>query len=525
MTDTEHQHDERNLWRDARVAAMESILGTSDTVLGYGVNLSESNADLEIIFFRNHLNGVIAATSGLIGCDNQIRNDQGNYELVICCRGNDEWGPNAICDLANYTLRAALNPGETMDIKSMTPDGSSIVAFLFCDFGRFKVRGRDAGLLLCLGITAGELSQCRNGNQRQVESTLKDAGIYPFTDLSRETTASSVLIPRRVILAFNQLAGFAVLPPFMVFGTLVAWFRLIRLVGLRNAMKKSMRISRIRYRQPLRGMRANAPGCPLIIFGTFIAVISWTLQSHPDQLRIPMAVFALILSASFYQTASNRAFPVVLLAFSYIACFVTSETVFVWAVTIFLGLLGCVAVGTTLQGMLPPIVLFLGVSSYEQFKTLKRAQKTVPCLVVTLINQVEESVLRQYDRHYRGMGLDSTGPRHESLRTRDGLWEQTVRELIDMVPIVILDTRVVSDHVLQEAAWMLQPERLHQVTFVTDDEGNAPVLESILPKNEIYLEHRSRLVKEDELCDRISQFTNSHDALPSMRCHNVPSSE
>ena len=272
-------------------------------------------------------------------------------------------------------------------------------------------------------------------------------------------------------------------------------------------------------------MRVNAPGCSLIFVGTIIAAISWALRFHPDQLRLCMACFAFTLSAAFYRTASNKVFPVVLLAFSWIACFVTSETVFVWGVAIFLGLLGCVAVETTLQGMLPPLVLFLGVSSYEQFKTLKRVQKTVPCLVVTLINQVEESILRQYDRHYRGMGLDPTGPRYESLRTREGLWEITVRELIDMVPIVILDTRVASDPVSQEAAWMLEPERLHQVMFVTDDEGNAPVLESLLPKEDIYREHRSRLVKEDELCDRISQFTKSRDTLPSSRCDNARPNE
>ena len=523
MTDTEHQDDERHLWRKARVAAMESVLGTSETGLGVS-GKSESDADLQILFFRKHLIGVVAATSGLIGCDNQIPNDQGNYELVICCRGNDEWGTRAILELADYTLRTALNPGETMDIKGMTPDGSSIVAFLFCDFGRFKVCGRDAGLLLCLGITAGELSQCRNGYRRQVESTVKAAGAYPFTDWFRKSTASSVLIPGRLIQAFTQFAGFALVPLLLVFRTLDAWFRLIRLVGLQTAMKNSMRISRIRYRQPLRGMRFSAPGCSLILLGTFIAVISWALWSRPNQLRTLLAFFAIGLSASFFRTASNRIFPIVLLAFSLVACFGTSETIFVWAVTIFLGLLGCVAIGTTLQGMLPPIVLFLGVSSYEQFKTLKRVQTTVPSLVVTLINQAEDSVVRQYDRHYRGMGLDPAGPRFESLRTRAGLWEQTVQDLVGMVPIVILDTRVVSDPVLQEAAWMLQPEQLHKVMFVMDDEGNAPVLESILPKDEIYPEHRSRLVKEDELLDRISRFTKTGNALPSRGCRKAPPS-
>ena len=191
MADSEHQDDEWTLWWDARLAAMESVLGKSADTVGHGVIPFELGADLggaaDIVYFRHHLDGVVAATSELIGCDDQIPNDQGNYELMICSREEDDWGPNIICQLAHYTLESALNPGETMDIGPATPDGSTIAAFLFCDYGRFKVRDREAGLLLCLGITAGELSQCRAGNRPRVETALKDAGVFPYTDLFRES--------------------------------------------------------------------------------------------------------------------------------------------------------------------------------------------------------------------------------------------------------------------------------------------------------------------------------------------------
>ena len=107
--------------------------------------------------------------------------------IFFCSRDDDEWGPDIICQLAHYTLESVLNPGETMDIGPAAPDGSTIAAFLFCDYGRFKVRDRPAGLLLCLGITAQELSECRSGNRTQVESAIKDAGVYPFTDLFRKS--------------------------------------------------------------------------------------------------------------------------------------------------------------------------------------------------------------------------------------------------------------------------------------------------------------------------------------------------
>ena len=191
MTATEEQDDEWTLWWDARLAAMERVLGKSADTVGHGTIPFQFGAEMggtaDIVYFRNHVDGVVCATAELIGCDDQPVNDQGNYELIICSREDDEWGQNIIGQLAHYTLESVLNPGETMDIGPATPEGSTIAAFLYCDYGRFRVRDRDAGLLLCLGITSDELSECRAGNRFRVESALKDAGVYPFTNLFRES--------------------------------------------------------------------------------------------------------------------------------------------------------------------------------------------------------------------------------------------------------------------------------------------------------------------------------------------------
>lgn len=508
-------HDERatgqQVWRDACTAAMESVLGPAEAH-NPGSTPPARDDGVEILRFRGHVDGVVTATSGLIGCHDQIPNEQGNYELLICCRGDESWVADALRVLSAYTRRRALWPGETMSIGSMVPGGSSIVAFLFCDYARLAVRGREAGLLLCLGITAGELSQCRNGNWRKVDATLRGTGIYPFTDCTRRSTFKPVIIAWwRLMHRVLPLVLLAVLPPLVLFATLGAWLRVVRLLGPRRAFKNCLTISRLRFRQPLRYVKVNAPGCSLLIFGPFIALFAWALRTHLDQLRGILAIGSIAFAAAIGRRASNKALLPAILALSYVGCFLTSDAVFFWGVSVFLVDLGCIVVESTLQGLLPPLVLFLGVSSYAQFKTLKLVQRSAPGLAATLIDQAEASIVREYERHYRGMGLDPTGPRYESLRTRLGLWEETVRELIDMVPIVILDTRVVSGPVLQEAAWMLQPERWHQALFVTDKEGNAPVLEQILAKAAIVRDHRTRLVREDELPERISRAIRSRD--------------
>ena len=183
--------DDWKVWWDARMAAIEKVLGPSEDLVGHGMIPFEFGAEMggaaDVIYFKKHVPGVVAVTCELIGLDAQVKNKLGNYELMICQRKNVDWGAEIISQLAHYTLEAKLNPSETMDIGPAAPKGSTITAFLFFDYARFTVRRRKAGLLLCLGITADELAYCRAGRRPQVEKALKKAGVYPFTDLKRKS--------------------------------------------------------------------------------------------------------------------------------------------------------------------------------------------------------------------------------------------------------------------------------------------------------------------------------------------------
>jgi hypothetical protein len=191
MNSSEDIEDEWTLWWDARLVALESVLGKSHHIVGHGTIPFHLGADLggtaDIVYFQNHVNGIVSVTAELIGNPDQVANSMGNYELAICCRDDDDWGPNIIGQLAHYTLQTPLEPGQTMDIGPATPEGSTISAFLFCDYGRFIVREQNAGLILCVGITASELAACRNGQLERVEFLLKSNGVFPFTDLQRES--------------------------------------------------------------------------------------------------------------------------------------------------------------------------------------------------------------------------------------------------------------------------------------------------------------------------------------------------
>jgi hypothetical protein len=70
-------------------------------------------------------------------------------------------------------------------IGEVTPEGSTIVAFLYLECARFRVPGRDAGLLLCLGITQDALDVQVEQGSSGVAQRLNDRDVYPDTDPDR----------------------------------------------------------------------------------------------------------------------------------------------------------------------------------------------------------------------------------------------------------------------------------------------------------------------------------------------------
>ena len=183
-------NDPTDWWTD-RMTSVEALLSKSDNLVTHAVIPFQFGYDAggraDVVQFREYVPGVVYATSELIGDDRPMQNALGNYGLAICHRTDEALGAQTIGSLAYYTLDARLEPGQTMDIGRAVPARSTISAFLFGQFGRFTVRGRKAGLLLCIGITSDELTACRWGNCQRVEAGLGSKGVYPFTDFTRRS--------------------------------------------------------------------------------------------------------------------------------------------------------------------------------------------------------------------------------------------------------------------------------------------------------------------------------------------------
>lgn len=177
------EDDWEEVW-NARADSLAQVLGPGHDMVFHAPHPFALGGNADVIAFYHHLKGVVYATAELTGKPNACYAD---YELMICHRSPDDWGPNIISRLAPYTQEAYIGTGESMDIDTVAPTDSQIKAFLFDTYATFELYGMRNELRLCIGITKPELQfKLKHGTERLL-AKLKEYRVYPFTDLDRES--------------------------------------------------------------------------------------------------------------------------------------------------------------------------------------------------------------------------------------------------------------------------------------------------------------------------------------------------
>jgi hypothetical protein len=120
---------------------------------------------------------------------------------------------------------------------------------------------------------------------------------------------------------------------------------------------------------------------------------------------------------------------------------------------------------------LPPRMLFLAASRPEQRSlALEMIRAVSPGRVVFLLSDDFSMGIYQHDDFSRN-----------NLRTaKDVDWRDVVHPLFDMVPLVVIDTRVTTPPVSEELVRILSTSSSQKTLFVVDDRGESPVLDQTL---------------------------------------------
>ena len=177
--------DDRQRTWDARQTALEGVLGKSDGRVLHAAVPFNLGGQADVLVFRNHIPGQVAATCELLGEPSQKQNALGTFELAVAQREDHDWGPSVISHLARYTCERKVGLGNTMDLGANFPKRSTMAGLLFAAYGRFEYGGTKAGILLCIAITRQEMEVCQAGQTKQVFAALKSSGVYPYSDLFR----------------------------------------------------------------------------------------------------------------------------------------------------------------------------------------------------------------------------------------------------------------------------------------------------------------------------------------------------
>lgn len=176
------EDDWEEVW-DARADALAKVLGAGPDQTFHAPHPFSLGGQADVVAFYHHLDGVVYVTAELTGKSESYA----DYELMICHRSEQDWGPNVISRLAEYTQEAYIGDGESMDIDSATPADSRIKAFLFVTYSTFRLFDDEFDLRLCIGITKEELQFKMKHDGEKLLELLKRHGVYPFTDLERDS--------------------------------------------------------------------------------------------------------------------------------------------------------------------------------------------------------------------------------------------------------------------------------------------------------------------------------------------------
>lgn len=95
-------------------------------------------------------------------------------------------------------------------------------------------------------------------------------------------------------------------------------------------------------------------------------------------------------------------------------------------------------------------------------------------------------------------------------------WQVGVKALIEIAPIVIVDTRVCTPALLFEASSVLTPEYSYKSIFLSEDDDACPVLEKLLDEGGIPADCLLSVVKEDELGPLLKSRVVSKATLPKI---------
>ncbi len=246
------------------------------------------------------------------------------------------------------------------------------------------------------------------------------------------------------------------------------WSRALRLVGVKRVAQGVILMSRLRLREPRADFFLHAP----LVCAAFPLALCVTLFEYMPQYGFRWLVFILLVLYIILYSISLLRTPV-------------------W---LFLGT-------SLLESMTEFYVLrtkWLWSHRIDGITLLDRSGTEGRAFYYLM----RDYLIKQGDNSAYLMNRPDIA-RSWSVRTRPGLWEYSVLQLIYFVPVIVFDARSKSELVQRELEWLNELKSFGKVWILCNDDGSAPMLTHwITPElsDEVAHRLRGRLITSERLC-------------------------
>jgi hypothetical protein len=129
---------------------------------------------------------VTYVTCELVCYADQRPSSLGPFEVLIT--SNDEaWARNAATCVGELSLEVVVDHLHSIDLASRVDAPTKLQGVLLERFSSSKIDGESYGILRAIGVTRAELEWCLEHSVAELLQKLKAAGIYPVSDVGRES--------------------------------------------------------------------------------------------------------------------------------------------------------------------------------------------------------------------------------------------------------------------------------------------------------------------------------------------------
>ncbi len=190
-------------WYERKSQLMEFVLGEEHDMVMHSVIPYELGGALDLYYYPSAITGTAIATKELARVNQQsATNDKySKYEFVMFTKhlldldqahdvatpfGYAHQNINAILNpIAKYAEEAKLNPDETCEFPTDFEEIGG-KCLIFSSYGDKSLHNEAFGLMAVTEIFRSEMEFAMQNNGKELILTLKNKGIYPYSDMDRE---------------------------------------------------------------------------------------------------------------------------------------------------------------------------------------------------------------------------------------------------------------------------------------------------------------------------------------------------